>query len=123
MSESREETGPVTLVAGLLTVVGGVVVLASIFVPTLTVADTSINLYLWGGVIFAIGFAGGATLHLERGDTTKAWAQVTGALGWLLIVVGGTSGPTILFFIGLVALVIGGALLYDVPGRISRWLN
>lgn len=123
MAESREETGPVTLVAGLLTVVGGVVVLASIFVPTLTVAETSINLYLWGGVIFAVGFAGGATLHLERGDTTKAWAQVTGALGWLLIVVGGSGGPTILFFIGLVALVIGGALLYDVPGRISRWLN
>lgn len=123
MSEAAQGTSQITVAAGLLTVLGGVLVLASIFVQSIVVGSTTIDLYLWGGVIFAIGFAGGATLHIERGDHTKAAAQVLGAIGWLLIVVGGSGGPTSVFFAGLVLLLIGGGLLYEVPGRIADWLD
>jgi hypothetical protein len=123
MSEAAQGTSQITVAAGLLTVLGGVLVLASIFVQSVVIAETTIDLYLWGGVIFAIGFAGGATLHLDRGNQTKAAAQVLGAAGWLLIVVGGSEGLTNVFFAGLVLLLVGGALLYEVPGRIADWLG
>jgi hypothetical protein len=123
MSEPAPQTSPVVAVAGLLTILGGVVVLASIFVPTLTVAETTVDLYLWGGIVFAIGFAGGAKLHLERGDRGRAAAQVTGALGWLFVVIGGTVGPSWLFLVGLAGLVIGALLLYEIPGKVADRLG
>lgn len=123
MSEAAPQTSPVVAVAGLLTILGGVVVLASIFLPTVTVADTTIDLYLWGGIVFAIGFAGGAVLHLERGDRGRAAAQVTGALGWMFVVIGGTTGPSWLFLLGLAGLVVGALLLYDIPARVAERLG
>ncbi|MFB6112193.1 MAG: hypothetical protein ABEJ35_06630 [Halobacteriaceae archaeon] len=122
MSEATQRSSTGTVLGGLLVLAGGILVAVSIFVPTVTVANQSVDLYLVGGVIFAIGFAAGARLHLDRGDRQRAAAQLLGALGWLLAVVGGTIGPSSLFIVGLGLLLGAGLLLYDVPGRLRRRL-
>lgn len=123
MSDASENVGPLVSIGGLLAAGGAVLVVISLFLESVTVASRVIDLYLVGGVIFAVGFAAGAQLHRQRGDQTRAIIQVTAAIGWLFVVVGGASGPRGLFYVGLVLLLGAGAVLYDIPDRIRRLLG
>lgn len=120
MSDEPEDVGALVSIGGLLAVGGALLVVISLFQETATVGDTVLNLYLIGGVIFAIGFAAGAQLHVQRGDSQRAAVQVVAAVGWVLVVVGGDTGPRPLFYGGLILLLGAGAVLYDVPQRLQR---
>lgn len=121
--ESAERPGTLVSVGGLLAAAGALLVVASLVVDSVRLGETVIDLYLVGGVVFAVGFAAGAQLHLGRGDTRRAAAQVVAAVGWLLVVVGGSTGPRLALWVGVVVLAAAAVVLYDVPDRLRRRLG
>lgn len=122
MAESEVRTTTLTLVSGLIVIVGAVVVLASIFWETVTVGETVVDVFLVGGAVFAVGILVGGVDRWIGGDRRRGAAQAVSAFGWAGFVWGTSDGPELVLYAGLALMLIGGLVLVGADEWVERFL-
>lgn len=119
MAESEIRTTTLTVVSGLVVIVGGVVVLASVFWESVTLAATRIDVFLVGGAVFAVGILLGGVDRWVGGDLRRGAAQAVSAFGWAGFVWGTSDGPAVVLYAGLGLMLVGGLVLVGA----DEWLT
>lgn len=122
MAGEPPRTGPLTLVSGAIVVIGGVVVVASLLWETVVVADTTVDVFVIGGAVFAIGFALGGIDRWYGDERRRGAAQVVSAVGWAGFVWGSSGGTTAVLYGGFALLVVGGLVLFGADEWIEQRL-
>lgn len=110
-STPETETDPAPLVIIGCFGVGLGFLIASFFGDSIPVFGTDISLVGVATAIFAFGLVVGGGSYIRQGRVRLGCIHLTGALGWLLLVLGRSFSSSATLVVGSITLVVGAVAL------------
>jgi hypothetical protein len=112
LPETKTETDPTPLVIIGCFGVGVGFLIASLFGDSIPVFGTDISLVGVATAIFAFGLVVGGGSYIRQGRVRLGCIHLTGALGWLLLVLGRSFSSSATLVVGSITLALGAVGLF-----------